>query len=172
MADLDDLFHLDQYIGPESLTELCFQVICKNLDIISVRDEHDYRYLLKGVVFPSEICDKLIEYVLRNDPDEDHDRFFTIFKNVWITKLKRVKVVGSNITDDSVQILTNHKLVRLELTDCPNLTNLSIDYINANAENLHTLVCRGTSMIILEKLIGKNWLFIFISVTTCIAILI
>ncbi|KAK1128638.1 hypothetical protein K0M31_003096 [Melipona bicolor] len=154
MADLDDLFHLNQYIGPESLTELCFQVICKNLDIISVRDEHDYRYLLKGVVFPSEICDKLIEYVLRNDPDEDHDRFFTIFKNVWITKLKRVKVVGSNITDDSVQILTNHKLVRLELTDCPNLTNLSINYINANAENLHTLVCRGTSMIIPEKLIA------------------
>lgn len=152
MADLDDLFHLDQYGGPESLAELCFQVICKNLDIISVKDKCEYRNLLKGVVFPSEICDKLIEYVLRNDPNEDHDRFFTIFKNVWITKLKRVKVVGSNITDDSVQILANHKLLRLELTDCPNLTDQSIDYINANAENLHTLICRGTSVIIPEKL--------------------
>lgn len=160
MADLDDLFHLNQYIGPESLAELCFQVICKNLDIISVKDKCEYRNLLKGVVFPSEICDKLIEYVLRNDINEDHDCFFTIFKNVWITKLKRVKVVGSNITDDSVQILANHKLVRLELTDCPNLTDRSIDYINANAENLHTLVCRGSSGIIPEKLTGKNSLLL------------
>ncbi|CAL7944872.1 unnamed protein product [Xylocopa violacea] len=148
MADLDDLFHLDQYVGPESLAELCFQVICKNLDIISVKDKHGYRNLLKGVVFPSEICDKLIEYVLRNEPNEDHNSFFTIFKNVWITKLKRVKVVGSNMTDSSVQILTNHKLVKLELTDCPNITAQSIDYINANSENLHTLVFRGNSMII------------------------
>ncbi|CAK9810135.1 Protein zer-1 homolog [Anthophora quadrimaculata] len=156
MADLDDLFRLDQYVGPESLAERCFQVICKNLDIISVKDKRGYRNLLEGVVCPSEICDKLIEYVLhmiRNDSNEDHDCFFTIFKNVWVTKLKHVKVVGSNMTDQSVQILTNHKLVKLELTDCPNLTEQSVEYINANAENLHTLVCHGTSKyIILSKL--------------------
>lgn len=156
MADLDDLFHLDQYIGPESLAELCFQVICKNLDIISVKDKRGYRNLSKGLIFPSEICDKLIEYVLRNDPHKEHDCFITIFQNVSTTKLKRIKIVRSKITDYAVQIITNHKPVELELTDCPRLTERSIKYINANAENLQSLICHGTSVIIPEEITGMN----------------
>ncbi|XP_003702430.1 protein zer-1 homolog [Megachile rotundata] len=148
MADLDDLFHLDQYVGPESLAELCFQVICKNLDIISTKDRRGYRNLLKGLILPREICDKLIKYVLRNDPREEHDYFITIFKNVLLTKLKRVRIVRSTITDQSVQILTNHKLVELELTDCPHLTECSIEYINANAECLQSLTCHGNSTLL------------------------
>lgn len=148
MADLDDLYHLDQYVGPESLAELCFQVICKNLDIISTKDRRGYRNLLTGLILPSEICDKLIKYVLRNDPREEHDYFISIFKNVSLTKLKRVRIVRSTITDYSVQILTNHKLVELELTDCPHLTERSIEYINANAECLQSLTCHGNSMLL------------------------
>ncbi|XP_053995364.1 protein zer-1 homolog [Hylaeus anthracinus] len=147
MADIDDLFRLDKYVGSESLAELCFRVICKNLDIISDKEQWDkensLRNLLDGLVLPSEICDKLIEYVLRSDTIEFHDEFFHIFSNTSTTKLKRVKIVRSNLTNQSVQILALHKLVELELIDCPNVTEAAIEYINANAANLQSLVCRG-----------------------------
>lgn len=148
MAKLDD-GHLDKYVGPESLTELSLKLICENLDIISTyKRQFGHRILSKGLAFPSEICDKIVEYVLRNDTIEDHDCFFTIFKDVTATKLKTVKIRRSNLTDKSVQILTSHKLVELELTDCLNVTERSIDYINANSKNLRSLVCYGDTMIL------------------------
>lgn len=161
MADIEYLFRLDKYVGPESLAELCFRVICKNLDIISVKEqcdkENSVRTLAKGLVLPSEICDKLIEYVLRKNTIEFHNEFFHIFSDTSTTKLKRVKVVRSNISNHSAQILTSHKLVELELTDCPNVTESAIEYINANADNLQSLACRGIHSSIIRKLsTGKS----------------
>lgn len=142
MADLDDLFRLNQYVGPESLVELCFQVICKNLNIISSK-ENLSRSLLKGLVLPCEICDKLIEHVLRSNSVELHDEFLNIFKDTSVTKLQRVKILRSNMTDCSAQILVSHKLVELELTDCSAVTEAIIEHINANAVNLQSLAFRG-----------------------------
>ncbi|KZC13951.1 Protein zer-1 like protein [Dufourea novaeangliae] len=147
MADIEDLFRLDQFVGSETLAELCFKVICKDLDIISEKNELGkevaLRSLLTGLVLPSEICDKLIEYVLRSDTIEFHDEFFHVFRDTSRTKLKRVKVVRSNMANYSAKILTSHKLVELELTDCVNVTEATIEYINANADNLQSLTCRG-----------------------------
>ncbi|XP_031838773.1 protein zer-1 homolog isoform X2 [Nomia melanderi] len=147
MADIDDFSRLDEFVGSETLTELCFKVICKNLDIISVKEEGEnedaLRTLRKGLILPSEICNKLVEYVLRNETVEFHDEFFNIFRDTSRTKLKCVKVVGSNMTDHSAQILASHKLVELELVDCPRVTERIIEYINDNAENLQSLTYRG-----------------------------
>ncbi|XP_043257797.1 protein zer-1 homolog [Colletes gigas] len=152
MADIEYLFHLNKYVRPESLAELCFRVICKNLDIISVKEQWDkensLRSLSKGLVLPTDICDKLIEYILRSDTIEFHDEIFHIFSDTSTTKLKRVKVVRSNMTNQSAQILISHKLVELELTDCPYVTEAAIEYINANASNLHSLACRGKNSFI------------------------
>ncbi|XP_078051692.1 protein zer-1 homolog isoform X2 [Augochlora pura] len=149
MADIDDFYCLDQYVGSETLTELCFKEICKNLDIISDKSlkvinnsENVVRRLLKGLILPSEICDKLIEYALRSDTIKSHDEFFHIFQDKSVTKLKRVKVVRSNMSDCSAKILASHKLVELEIIDCPYVTTKLIEYINANAENLESLTCR------------------------------
>ncbi|XP_076643690.1 protein zer-1 homolog isoform X2 [Halictus rubicundus] len=169
MADIDDFSRLDQFVGSETLTELCFKVICKNLDIISVKEErkkedhasknldiisgkeegekeeHYVRSLSKGLILPSEICDRLIEYVLRSNTITWHDEFFHIFRDTSRTKLKRVKIVRSNMTDRSIQILASHKLIELELIDCPLVTAYIIECINANAENLQSLTLRELS---------------------------
>ncbi|XP_011694768.1 PREDICTED: protein zer-1 homolog [Wasmannia auropunctata] len=157
MAELDDLFHTDQYVGPERLTDLCYKLICENLDIISVKGKRGHRILRKGIAFPSEICDKIIEYAQRSEATEDDDCFFSIFKNLAATRLKRVKISNCSLTDTSVQTLVNHKLYDLELTDCSNVTELSIEHINANSENLHSLACHGTSMIIPSSLVNSSF---------------
>lgn len=154
MAELDDLFHKDQYVGPERLTDLCFKLISENLDIISVKGKRGHRILRKGLTFPSEICDKIIEYAQRSEPSPDVDCFFSIFKNMTATRLKHVKIIYSGLTDDSVRTLVSHKLYDLELTDCCNITELCIEHINANSENLHSLTCHGTSLLIAPSLYG------------------
>lgn len=152
MAELDDLFHTDQYVGPERLTDLCFKLICENLDIISVKGRRGHRILRKGITFPSEICDKIIEYAQHSEATEDDDCFFSIFKNLTATRLKHVKISNCSLTDVSVHTLVNHKLYDLELTDCSNLTELCIEYINDNSENLHNLAFHGTSMVVPSSL--------------------
>lgn len=152
MAELDDLFHTDQYVGPERLTDLCYKLICENLDIISTKGKRGHRMLRKGITFPSEICDKIIEYAQRSEATEDDDCFFSIFKNLAATRLKHVKISNCSLTDTSVQTLVSHKLYDLELTDCSNVTEFCIEHINANSENLHGLACHGTSMIVPSSL--------------------
>lgn len=166
MANPDDFFCVDLFVGSETLTELCFKVICKNLDIISVKEERkkeddapeipnaisgkdkwakeDFvRSLSKGLILPSEICDRLIEYVIRSHTVRNcHDEFFHIFRDTSRTKLKRVKIVMSSLTDRSTKYLACHKPVELELIDCPLVGPYIIDYITANGENLQSLTLR------------------------------
>ncbi|KAL0133150.1 hypothetical protein PUN28_000719 [Cardiocondyla obscurior] len=156
MAELDDLFHTDQYVGPERLTDLCYKLICENLDIISVKGKRGHRMLRKGITFPSEIGDKIIEYAQRSEATEDDDCFFSIFKNLAATRLKHVKISNCSLTDTSVQTLVSHKLYDLELTDCCNVTEFCIEHINANSENLHSLACHGTSMIIPSSFLNPS----------------
>lgn len=156
MAELDDLFHTDQYVGPERLTDLCFKLICENLDIISVKGKRGHRILRKGLTFPSEICDKIIEYAQHSEATEDDDCFFSIFKNLAATRLKHVKISNCSLTNSSVHTLVSHKLYDLELTDCTNLTKLCIEHINANSEILHSLAFRGTSKVVPSSLTGKR----------------
>jgi len=160
MAELNDLFRTDQYVGPERLTDLCYKLICDNLDIISVKGKRGHRILRRGLTFPSEICDKIIEYAQQSGATKENDCFFSIFKNLTATRLKHVRIANCSLTDASIHTLVSHKLHGLELSDCNNLTEFSIEHINANSENLHSLAFHGKSTIIpLGLNTGKSLLF-------------
>lgn len=143
MAHLDMLFNSKQYVGPESLADLCFKTICDNLDIISIKGKRGNRSLIKGLVFPSEICDKLIEFAQRNDKIEADDGFFHMFEDVIATRLRRVRVHRSSITDTSVAIIAIHQVAHLAFSDCSLITKLGIEYINNHSKNLQSLAFRG-----------------------------
>ena len=143
MSHLDILCDSKQYAGLETLTNLCYKVICENLDIISTKGKRGHRTLRKGLAFPSEICDKIIEYAQHSEAIEENDCFFSIFKNVLVTKLKRVKINNCSLTDSSVLTIASHKVTELEFNNCSNLTELSIEHVNANSENLQSLAFRG-----------------------------
>ncbi|XP_015513478.1 protein zer-1 homolog isoform X1 [Neodiprion pinetum] len=155
MAHPDALFNRKQYIGPESLADICFRLICSNLDIISSKDERGYRILRKGVALPSEICDKIIEFAHRNGTRDIDDYFLSMFKDSP-TRLKRVKIANSSLSDESVLTITKHKLTELELSECKNLTELTIEHINANSDNLISLAFRGGSMIVPSQLKSED----------------
>ncbi|XP_015608501.1 protein zer-1 homolog isoform X2 [Cephus cinctus] len=152
MAHLDALFNPKQYLSPEPLTDLCFKLICDNLDIISIENEDSYRELGKGLAFPSEICDKLIKFMQRSKTADVSDNFLSIFKSVRSTRLKRVKIVDATLSDESVLIIAKHKVTELELTDCSNLTRMSLEYINDHSENLKSLTLGGSSDVVPLKL--------------------
>ncbi|XP_043505625.1 protein zer-1 homolog [Polistes fuscatus] len=156
MAELDDLYHSDQYLGPETLIDLCFKLICDNLDIISIKDKHGHRILRKGLTFPAEICHKFIEHMQRSKKGGSDDWFISIFKDTTATRLRRVKITNCNLTDASVQILMKHKLTDLELTNCCDLTELSIEHVNANSENLRSLVFHGVSIALPIRLVADE----------------
>ena len=143
MSHLDILLDTKQDSELETLTNLCYKVICGNLDIISTKDKRGLRTLRKGLAFPSEICDKIVEYAQQSEAIEKYDCFFSIFKNVLSTKLKRVKISNCSLTDSSIKTIAQHKLVELEFNNCSNLTELLIEHINANSENLQSLAFRG-----------------------------
>lgn len=143
MAHIDALFNSKQYVGPESLAELCFKKICNNLDIISIKGKHGQRSLIRGLVFPSEICDKIIEFAQKCDNIIVDDDFFLIFEDIIATRLRRVKVTNSKISDISVGIIANHHVTHLAFNDCEYLSKLSIEYINNNSKNLQSLSFRG-----------------------------
>ncbi|KAK0181470.1 hypothetical protein PV327_003754 [Microctonus hyperodae] len=143
MAHFDVPFNYKQYVGPESLANLCFKTICNNLDIISIKNKRGYRTLIKGLVIPSEICDKLIEFAQKSDSNEIDDRFYFIFRDIFATRLRNVKISHSSITDDTVAIITNHQVMHLAFNDCSNLTKFSIECINNTSKNLQSLSLRG-----------------------------
>uniref|UniRef100_A0A0C9QA43 CG12084_1 protein n=1 Tax=Fopius arisanus TaxID=64838 RepID=A0A0C9QA43_9HYME len=152
MAHLDLIFSSKQYVGPESLADLCFRAICDNLDIISTRGRRGYRTLNKGLVFPSEICDKLVEFAQKNDKIEVDDRFFHIFQDVVATRLRRVSICHSAITDTSIAAITKHQVTHLAFEDCGLISKLGIEDINANAKNLQSLAFRGCPRLALVDL--------------------
>ncbi|XP_034938971.1 protein zer-1 homolog [Chelonus insularis] len=143
MANFDESFNVKHYLGPESLADLCFKTICNNLDIISYKNNNEYRVLAKGLVFPSEICDKMIEFAHKSDNVEVNDFFFYIFSDIFSTRLRNVKVSHSSITDISIKKITRHQPVHLAINDCGNLTRLSIEFINQGSKNLTSLSIRG-----------------------------
>ncbi|XP_015126725.1 protein zer-1 homolog isoform X2 [Diachasma alloeum] len=149
MAHLDVIFSSKQYVGPESLADLCFRTICDNLDIISTTGRRGYRSLIKGLVFPSEICDKLIEFAQRNENIKVDDRFFHIFEDVVATRLRRVRVCHSGITDSSIAAITKHQVTHLAFEDCNLITRMGIEYVNGNSKNLTSLAFRGCSRVTL-----------------------
>ncbi|XP_012262910.2 protein zer-1 homolog [Athalia rosae] len=147
MACTDVSSNRKHYMGPESLADLSFRLICTNLDIISSKDERGYRILHPGIALPSGICDRIIEFVQKNGTGDVDDYFISIFKNNS-TKLKRVKIVNCSLSDESVFTITKHKVAELELSECGNMTELSLEHINANSENLVSLAFRGASTVI------------------------
>ncbi|KAG8041878.1 hypothetical protein G9C98_007182 [Cotesia typhae] len=155
MAHFESIFNSKQYVGPESLAELCFKTICNNLDIISTVDKRGYRTLICGLVLPSEICDKIIEFAQKCDSTARiDDGFVNIFADTTATRLKNVKINHSNILDTSVAVLANHQLLHLSFNDCCDLTKSSIEFINNNSKHLQSLSFRSCPQIYPTDLTG------------------
>nr|CAD7454216.1 unnamed protein product [Timema tahoe] len=126
--------------APESLLDLCFKYVVQNLDTICSVDPFTRDYHLKeGLALPSEICERLIEIYQKCGNSVD-DRFVNIFSNSHTTRLKRVRLRNSSITDDGLRVLLNHNLVELNISNCSEITEKSLQNINDRGDSIASLI--------------------------------
>lgn len=137
---------------PETLLDLCFKYIVRHLDALCTIDPFTKDLKLReGLYLPNEICEKILEVYQQSGHVLD-DKFVNIFQNPHSTRLKRVRLRNSTITDDGLCTLLNHKLVELDLFNCTNITEGSLVHINEFGDSLLSL-CLGSSVHVLPDLL-------------------
>ena len=126
--------------APETLLELCLKYVVDNLDTICCIDPYTKDYRLKdGLALPSEIWEKIL-HVYQQCGNILDDRFVNIFKNPHTTRLQRISLRNSSITDDGLRVLLKQKLIELNIDNCCNITEGSLVHINKSGDCLLSLI--------------------------------
>ncbi|KAJ9584522.1 hypothetical protein L9F63_021132 [Diploptera punctata] len=142
--------------APETLLELCLKYVVDNLDTICSVDPFSNDYKLKeGLALPSEICEKILQVYQQGGHVLD-DRFVNIFENPHTTRLQRVNLRNSSITDDGLCSLLKHKLIELDIANCSNITEGSLVHINESGDNLLSLIIGSSVHLLPDTLFPEN----------------
>lgn len=122
-------------VSPETLTDICCEFILSRLETICEFEPcSDNLKLRSGVALPVEICERLLNIRLSRNPKINN--FINIFKDRQFTRLKRVKLLNTDVKDRSLQILLQHDLVELEISRSPDLSIESLKNLTEHANNL------------------------------------
>jgi Zyg-11 family protein len=142
--------------APETLLELCLKYVVHHLDTICSVDPFTKDYKLRdGLALPSEICEKILQVYQQSGHIVD-DRFVNIFQNPHTTRLKRVHLRNSSITDDGLCALLNHKLIGLDIDNCSNITEGSLVHINESGNSLLSLIIGSSVRLLPDTLFLKS----------------
>lgn len=140
--------------SPYPLLDICCRYLISHPDTFC--DQHRLSglwFLRPAVALPTELCEKLINLWQDKDPAALDDRFINIFRDLSCTRLKRVNVRNTSVSDDGLRVLLSHNLVELDISNCRKLTERTLDNINKFGDNLTTLVIGKTKDILLESLV-------------------
>ncbi|CAH0392441.1 unnamed protein product [Bemisia tabaci] len=138
MISFVDLSSFDSGNEPPTLLQQCFHYVAENLETICDKTNSGLE-LSNGVVLPREICDRLLAEYQQKRKTLD-DEFASVFKNNERTKLTRVSVKNSGISDDGLAMLVRHQLEILDLRKCSSVSFKSLDTINQHGNKLRCLV--------------------------------
>lgn len=140
---------------PDSLLDICFNYINNNLETICVSCKITGRLRLKeGVYLPVEICEKFLN-VRSNSLSRVNSHFINIFRDRQSTRLKRVRLRNTNITDRDLEILLQHRLSELDLSYVPNLTSACIKNLTEYGTCLTSLSIGEEAEIFPTNIFGK-----------------
>lgn len=124
--------------SPDTLFVLCVDYIVNNLNTITTVDPTSrWRIMKDDVILPAEICEKFLKAYQRNN--RVNDNIANLFRDKCRTRLESVKLRNSRITDEGFRFLMEHKPRHVELVQCEYLTQVSLDTINSNSQNLVSL---------------------------------
>lgn len=88
-----------------------------------------------GIVLPSEICDYLLQTMVNVGLDID-DNVAKAFSDPRRSKLRRLEIRDSKITNDGFSMIAHHNLRELRLCNCENLTDDILTDLNNHSDNL------------------------------------
>lgn len=135
--------------APEPLLDLSGKYVIRNPESFCVLNHENGMWSLRpGVALPTEICEKLLNLWQDSDPELLNDKFLNIFSDIQCTRLKRVTLRSSSVTDAGIKSLLTHNLVELDISNCKYLTKRTLECINENCDSLNTLVIGKTKDIL------------------------
>ncbi|MCL4119557.1 UNVERIFIED_CONTAM: hypothetical protein GTU68_028694 [Idotea baltica] len=127
--------------APEPLVHRCVRNVAMNPETICDKFVDTGGWALKqGITLPQEICEKLVNIWQEIGPYRLGDEFITMFEDLSSTRLRRIVLRNSSITDEGLKILFSHKLYELDISNCKKLTKKSIENLNEDGKNLLSLV--------------------------------
>ena len=88
-----------------------------------------------GLVLPSEVCDHLLQTMISEGLDVD-DRVAKAFGDPFKTRLRRLELRNSNLTNHGFHQLAKHKFRELRLFNCLHLTEDVLLDLNDYSDNL------------------------------------
>ena len=88
-----------------------------------------------GLVLPSEVCDHLLQTMISEGLDVD-DRVAKAFGDPFKTRLRRLELRNSNLTNHGFHQLAKHKFRELRLFNCLHLTEDILLDLNDYSDNL------------------------------------
>lgn len=142
--------------APETLLQLCLKYVVDHLDTICSVDPFTKDYKLRdGLALPSEICEKILHVYQQGGHILD-DRFVNVFRNTHTTRLRRVHLRNSSITDDGLCALLKQKLIELDISNCSNITEGSLVHINESGNSLLSLIIGSSVHLLPDSLFPEN----------------
>ncbi|XP_044745986.1 uncharacterized protein LOC123307655 [Coccinella septempunctata] len=141
---------------PQTLLNLCFEYVSNNVGVIAVKSPYTGKLeLRKGIALPVELCERLLS--LRSSINcSINSEFINVFRDRECTRLKRVKLKGENLTDADLEVLLAHRLVELDITNCPLLTTRCIDYLSEYGSSLLSLSLGSNTKLFPERVFGPK----------------
>ena len=127
-------------VNPDKLRDICLLYCVTHLEIIADYDEEmDLYHLKDDITLPTEICESLLK-TYRDDGFVIDDKFLNIFGNPAKTRLRKANLRDSQtITNYSVELVLNHGLAELDISNCYGLTSDSVTSINTLGKSLEVL---------------------------------
>lgn len=131
--------------APEKLLDICVNYINKNRWLICEFTGNGHLKLKDGISLPVEICEKFLA-IQSGSFDSLDSCFINIFKDTCNTRLKKVYLRKSKISDQDLAVLLSHKLLELELALNEELTRNSIRHIKTYGSSLVSLSIEDANM--------------------------
>ncbi|CAK1588696.1 unnamed protein product [Parnassius mnemosyne] len=124
--------------SPDSLLDICMDYIVANLNTITTLDPTSrWRKLKDDIILPAELCEKFIQTYQKKN--RVNDNIANLFRDRSRTRLDRVKLRNSRITDEGLRCFMVHRPYSVELVQCEYLSQASLDIININSDRLVSL---------------------------------
>lgn len=139
------------------MVTLCTRYCIEHLNTFCDWSERSQKHVLRwGLSLPSEICEGMLRVRLESDVPLD-DAFLKLFGDPQSTRLRRVSVRNcSSVTDDGLLAVLAHRLLELDVSNCPNVTSTTLGNINDNGEELVSLIVGNSVHILPEVLNGDD----------------
>lgn len=121
---------------PDTLENICLGVCAQNPQTFSVQDDYGRLLMKPGVDILPGVIDKLVSTLQQDDILDI--RWLNLFQDTSATRLTRIDLSGCNVEERDLNIVTNHPLQELILTNAVLPIN-TVECINKLSRTLRIL---------------------------------